>query len=48
LLIFDFWMLNRISSKLKIQLINIEILIQKINILVINNFGIIIMIFIIF
>jgi hypothetical protein len=44
LLIFDFWMLNRISSILKIQLINIEILVQK-NILVINNFGIIIMIF---
>jgi hypothetical protein len=36
--------LNRISSILKIQLINIEILVQK-NILVINNFGIIIMIF---
>jgi hypothetical protein len=30
---------------MKIQLIYIEIMVQKINILVINNFGIIIMIF---
>jgi hypothetical protein len=29
LLIFDFWMFNRISFILKIQLNNIEILIQK-------------------
>jgi hypothetical protein len=45
LLIFDLWMFSRISFILRIQLIKIEILVKKMNILVINSFGIFIMIF---
>jgi hypothetical protein len=42
---FDFWIFSRVSFLMKIQLINIIIIGPKINILVINNSGIIIMIF---
>jgi hypothetical protein len=44
LLIFDLWMFSSNFFYIKVQLINIKILVKKyiINILVINNFGIII------
>jgi hypothetical protein len=41
----DFWLLNSISSEIKVQINNIIIISPKINILFINNFGIIIRIF---
>jgi hypothetical protein len=42
---FDFECFSRISFLMKIQLNNIVIICTQINILVINNFGIIVMIF---
>jgi hypothetical protein len=39
----DFWIFNSISSSMKIQIKNIIIISPKINILFINNVGIIIM-----
>jgi hypothetical protein len=42
---FDFRCFSRISFLMKIQLNNIIIIGSQINILVINNFGIIVMIF---